>query len=47
MTDAQINSTPFSGSETDHSNEFEQLITGAVGVAGTAGVQQSNFLQLH
>ena len=47
MADAQINITPFSGSETDNFNEFEQLITGAIGVAAIAAAQQANFLQLH
>ena len=46
MAHAQINITPLSGSGTDNFNEFEQLITGAIGVAGIAGAQQSNFLQL-
>ena len=44
---AQIKITTFSGSETDNFNEFEQLITGAIGVAAIAGAQQANFLQLH
>ena len=47
MAHAQINITPFSGSETDNFNEFEQLITGAIGVAAIAAAQQANFLQLH
>ena len=47
MADAKINITTFSGSETDNFNEFEQLKTGAIGVAGIAGAHQSNFLQLH
>ena len=47
MAHAQINTTPFSGSETDNFNEFEQLITGAIGVAAIAAAQQANFLQLH
>ena len=47
MAYAKINITPFSGSVTDSFNEFEQLITGAIGVAGIAGAQQSNFQQLH
>ena len=47
MANAQINITPFSGSETDNFNEFEQLITGAIGVAAIAAAQQANFLQLH
>ena len=47
MAHAQINITPFSGSETDNFNEFEQLITGAIGVAALAAAQQANFLQLH
>ena len=47
MAHAQINITPFSGSETDNFNEFEQLITGAIGVAAIANAQQANFLQLH
>ena len=47
MAHAQINITPFSGSERDNFNEFEQLITGAIGVAAIANVQQANFLQLH
>ena len=46
MAHAQINITTFSGSETDNFNEFEQLITEAIGVAGIAAAQQSNFLQL-
>ena len=47
MAHAQINITPFSGSEMDNFKEFKQLITGAIGVAGIAAGQQSNFLQLH
>ena len=47
MAHAQINITPFIVSETDNFNEFEQLITGAIGVAAIAAVQQANFLQLH
>ena len=47
MAHAKINITPFSGSETDNFNEFEQLITGAIGVAAIAGAEQANFLQLH
>ena len=47
MTHAHINITPFSGSETHNFNEFEQLITGGIGVAAIAGAQQANFLQLH
>ena len=47
MAQAQINITPFSRSEMDNFNEFEQLITGAIGVAAIAGAQQANFLQLH
>ena len=47
MAQAKINITPFSGSETDNFNEFEQLITGAIGVATIAAAQQANFLQLH
>ena len=47
MAHAQINITPFSGSETDNFNEFEQLITGAIGVAAIAAAQQANFLQFH
>ena len=47
MAHAQINITPFSGSQTDNFNEFEQLITGAIGVAAIANAQQANFLQLH
>ena len=47
MAQAQINITSFSGSETDNFKEFEQLITGAIGVAAIAGAQQANFLQLH
>ena len=47
MAHAQINITPFSGSETDNFNGFEQLITGAIGVAAIANAQQANFLQLH
>ena len=47
MAHAQFNITPFSGSETDNSNEFEQLITVAIGVAAIAAAQQPNFLQLH
>ena len=47
MVHAQINITLFSGSETDNFNEFEQLITGAIGVAAIAAAQQANFLQLH
>ena len=40
MAHAQINITPFSGSETDNFNEF------AIGVAAIAAEQQANFLQL-
>ena len=47
MAHAQINITPFSGSETGNFNGFEQLITGAIGVAAIANAQQANFLQLH
>ena len=47
MAHAQINITPSSGSETDNFKEFEQLIRGAIGIAGIAAAQQSNFLQLH
>ena len=47
MAHAQINITPFSGAETNNFNGFEQLITGAIGVAAIAGAQQANFLQLH
>ena len=47
MAHAQINITLFSGSEMDNFNEFEQLITGAIGVAAIAAAQQANFLQLH
>ena len=47
MAHAQIYITPFSGSETVNFNEFEQSITGAIGVAAIAGAQQANFLQLH
>ena len=46
MAHAQITITPFSGSETDYFNEFEHLITGAIGVEPIAGAQQENFLQL-
>ena len=47
MTFAQINITPFSGSETENFNEFNQLITEAIGVAGMAAAPKLNFLQLH
>ena len=47
MANTEINITHFYGPKTDNFNEFEQLITGAIGVAGTAAAQQSNFLQLH
>ena len=47
MAHAQISMTPFSGSETDNFNEFELLMTGAIGVAAIIGAQQLNFLQLH
>ena len=47
MAHAQINITPFSVSETDNLNDFEQLITGVIGVAAIAVAQQANFLQLH
>ena len=47
MAHAQINITTFSGSKTDNFNEFEQLITGAIGVAAIAAAQQAKFLQLH
>ena len=47
MAHAKINITPFTGLETGNFNEFEQLITGAIGVSGIAAAQQSNFLQLH
>ena len=43
----QIIITPFPGSETNNFNEFEKLITGAIGVAAIAAAQQANFLQLH
>ena len=39
MAHAQINITPFSGSETDNFKEFEQLNTGAIGVTGIAAAQ--------
>ena len=39
--------TPFARSETDNFNEIEQLITGAIGVAGRAVAQQSILQQLH
>ena len=42
MAQTQINITPFSGSEIDNFNEFEQI----TGVAGIEAAQQSNFLQL-
>ena len=49
MAHAQINITPFleQRAESDNFNKFEQLITGAIGVAAIAGAQQANFLQLH
>ena len=47
MAHAQINITHFSGSETNNFNEFELLITGAIGVAAIAAAQQANFLPLH
>ena len=47
MAHAQIRITPFSAAETDNFNEFEHLITGAIGVAAIAGAQQENFLKLH
>ena len=47
MALAQINMTPFSGSETDNFNDFELLMTGAIGVAAIIGAHQLNFLQLH
>ena len=47
MVHAQINVTPFSELEMDIFNGFEQLITGAIGLAGIAEAQHSNTLQLH
>ena len=47
MTHAQIVITFFSRSETDKFKEFDQLISGAIGVAGIVAAQQLNFLQLH
>ena len=47
MAHAQINITPFSGPEMDNFNEFEQLITGAIGITAIAAAQQANFVQLH
>ena len=46
MAHANIIITPFHGVELDKFNEFEQLTTGEIGVAGIASAQHSNFLHL-
>ena len=47
MAHAQITVKPYSGTEEEDFNEFENLFRGFVAVSGINNAQQPNFLQLH